>query len=87
MATDLLFFSSEPVVIDARSCTPGLYGGISYLEALVIGATEWSRYAKTLEIRDIDDRRITHPGNLRKQIDLFLLPALESLRYLIRKVM
>ncbi|KAJ7897845.1 hypothetical protein B0H13DRAFT_2275831 [Mycena leptocephala] len=86
MATDPLFFSSEPVVIDLRSCTPGLYGGISYLEALVIGATEWSRYAKTLEIRDIDERRITHPGNLREQIDLFLLPALESLRYLIRKV-
>jgi hypothetical protein len=85
MAVGPLFFSSESIVIDLRSCTPGLYGGISYLEALVIGATEWSWYATTLEIRDIDGGMITDP--CKEQIELFLLPALESLRPRIRKVM
>jgi hypothetical protein len=85
MAIDPLFFSSESVVIDVRSCTPRLYGGISYLEALVIGATEWSRYATTLDIRNLDGRRITDA--CKEQIELFLLPALGSLRHHIRKVM
>ncbi|KAJ7926738.1 hypothetical protein B0H13DRAFT_1972294 [Mycena leptocephala] len=85
MAVDPLFFSSESIVIDLRSCTPGLYGGISYLEALVIGATGWSWYATTLEIRDSDGSMITDP--CKEQIELFLLPALESLRPRIRKVM
>ncbi|KAJ6536929.1 hypothetical protein B0H19DRAFT_1240749 [Mycena capillaripes] len=83
MIIDPLFFSVNTVVLNMRSCEPGKYSGISYLEALAHGSTGWSQYATTLEVRD-DVGLVTNA--FRDEIELFLRPALESLRHNIRTV-
>ncbi|KAJ6598402.1 hypothetical protein DFH09DRAFT_1022709 [Mycena vulgaris] len=76
-ALDPVFFASLPVVFDARSCEPELYEGISYLEALASGITGSSRYARRLEINNLERRLLAEQ---REQVRRFLRPALASLR-------
>ncbi|KAJ6598395.1 hypothetical protein DFH09DRAFT_57350 [Mycena vulgaris] len=82
-AIDPIFFASRPAVLDARSCKPGGYGGVSYLEALASGTTGWSRYARRLEINNLE---LQFPGEHLEQAQRFLRPALASLRPSIQAV-
>ncbi|KAJ6598396.1 hypothetical protein DFH09DRAFT_1356649 [Mycena vulgaris] len=82
-AIDPIFFASHSVVLDARSCESRLYGGISYLEALARGTTGWSRYARRLEINNLERG---FPDEQLEQVRRFLRPALASLRPSIQAV-